>query len=138
MSFYLFTYGTLLKGNPNAYYLNTSKYVGDGKLPHIKLYDFVDVVNMCSNYPVAFFSPSDSDLIGEVYECPDKILPFLEQLEGTPTLYTRETRKVKMSDGSEIECYVYIGNVSTWNECDTLVPYNMSEKYRLCEYEITE
>lgn len=136
--FNLFTYGTLLKGNPNEGYLKSAKYVGDGKLPHIKLFDYVNLYHMCSHYPVALFAEKGSDLIGEVYECPDYLLPNLEKLEGTPTLYTRETCKVKMADGNEIECFVYIGNVDTWKNCNSLVPYDMSEKYRLCEYEFNE
>ena len=85
MSFNLFTYGTLLKGNPNDFYLSTSKYVGDGKLNGIKLFDYINRKTLQSLYPVALEAENGSELLGEVYEVPDAMLPYLENLEGTPT-----------------------------------------------------
>lgn len=136
MSFNLFTYGTLLKGNPNAFYLNTSKYVGDGKLDGIKLYDYINPKTLCSMYPVALDDEHGSELVGEVYEVPDEMLPYLEHLEGVPTLYTRETRDVTLSDDSTVKCFVYIGNPTTWSNCDLLIDYPMEHKYVQYQYEI--
>lgn len=138
MSFNLFTYGTLLKGNPNDMYLQTSKYIGDGTINNISLYDYVDMKRLCSLYPVALHDEENGGtLIGEVYEVPDVMLPHLEHLEGVPTLYTRETRTVTLTDGTEIECFVYIGVPSTWDNAP-LVPYDMAHKYIQYQYELAK
>lgn len=138
MSFNLFTYGTLLKGNPKDFYLSTSKYVGDGKLDGIKLFDYINSKTLQSLYPVALETENGSELLGEVYEVPDVMLPYLEQLESTPTLYTRETRKVTLVDGSTVQCFVYIGNPSTWKNVDMLIDYPMEHKYVQHQYELAE
>lgn len=138
MSFNLFTYGTLLKGNPNDFYLSTSNYVGDGKLNGIKLFDYINSQTLQSLYPVALESENGSELLGEVYEVPDAMLPYLEKLEGTPTLYTRETREVTLADGSTVQCFVYIGNPSTWKNVDMLIDYPMEHKYVQYQYELAK
>lgn len=136
MSFNLFTYGTLLKGNPNDFYLSTSKYMGDGKLDGIKLFDYINSKTLKSLYPVALEVENGSELIGEVYEVPDMMLPYLEQLEGVPTLYTRETRDVTLSDGTMVKCFVYIGNPATWRYVNMLIDYPMEHKYVQYQYEV--
>ena len=138
MSFNLFTYGTLLDGNPNNFYLFTSKYVCDGKLNGIKLFDYIDSKTLQSLYPVALESENGSELLGEVYEVPDAMLPYLEKLEGAPTLYTRETREITLTDGSTVECFVYIGNPSTWKNVDMLIDYPMEHKYVQYQYELAK
>ena len=138
MSFNLFTYGTLLKGNPNDFYLFTSKYVGDGKLNGIKLCDYINSKTLQSLYPVALEAENGSELLGEVYKVPDAMLPYLEKLEGTPTLYTRETRTVTLMDGSTVQCCVYIGNPSTWKNVDMLIDYPMEHKYVQYQYELAK
>lgn len=138
MSFNLFTYGTLLKGNPNDFYLSTSKYVGDGKLNGIKLFDYINSQTLQSLYPVALETENGSELLGEVYKVPDAMLPYLEKLEGTPTLYTRETRNVTLADGSTVQCFVYIGNPSTWKNVDMLIDYPMEHKYVQYQYELAK
>ena len=138
MSFNLFTYGTFLKGNPNDFYLSTSKYVGDGKLNGIKLFDYINSKTLQSLYPVALEAENGSELLGEVYKVPDAMLPYLEKLEGTPTLYTREIRTVTLMDGSTVECFVYIGNPSTWKNVDMLIDYPMEHKYVQYQYELAK
>ena len=138
MSFNLFTYGTLLKGKPNSFYLNTSKYVGDGKLDGIKLFDYINSKTLQSMYPVALDVENGNTLLGEVYEVPDEMLPYLERLEGVPTLYTRETRDVTLEDGTTVKCFVYIGNPATWRYVDMLIDYPMEHKYVQYQYEVAK
>lgn len=134
--FTLFTYGTLMKGNPNDHYLRTSKYLGHGTIDNIKLYDYVswdDSNNYYSHYPVALDNEYGDKLIGEVYEVPDEMLQSLECLEGVPVLYTREVREVTMPDGITLNAFAYIGNPDTWLEHIgiNLIPYDTSNKYKM-------
>ena len=87
---------------------------------------------------MALETENGSELLGEVYEVPDAMLPYLEKLEGTPTLYTRETREVTLADGSTVQCFVYIGNPSTWKNVDMLIDYPMEHKYVQYQYELAK
>lgn len=138
--FTLFTYGTLMKGNPNDHYLRTSKYLGHGTINNVRLYDYVswdDNNSYHSYYPVALNNEYGDKLIGEVYEVPDEMLQSLEYLEGVPVLYTREVKEVTMSDGTTLNAFTYIGNPDTWVEHigTNLIPYDTANKYKMATVE---
>ncbi len=136
-TFNLFTYGTILKGNHNHKIVSGATFVGDGVANGYTLYDYVNFKTLQSYYPVAIEDEkSASPLLGEVYECPKKLLPWCDALEGEGELYKRKTITANV-DGKEIQCYIYVGIKSVWLTSGTLlVPYDMSAKYRRCQYTI--
>lgn len=139
MKVYLFTYGSLMKGRSNHNYLKAmkAKYISDGILNNIKLYDCVKSVKSgrykikASLFPLSFEDVNGCTLIGEVYEINKEHIDFLDYFESEGVLYNRRIKEVKMPDGNTIECYVYIGNKETWkNSFDDLIPCNKNEKYQ--------
>jgi len=136
-TFNLFTYGTILKGNHNHVWIQGSTFIGDGKAEGFKLYDYVNPKSLQSHYPVAIKdAKATMPLLGEVYQCPSKLLSRCDMLEGEGSLYSRQTIPVDVN-GTKIDCYIYVGIPSVWFTGHVLlVPYDMSEKYRLCQYEI--
>ena len=62
------------------------------------------------NYPGIV--KGDGDVVGELYEVPEKVMTDLDGLEGEGSLYVRECHPVVRADGSIAFAEVYIYNRS--------------------------
>ena len=106
---YLFTYGTLMKGECRHEILEKARFVCYGKAIG-KLYHFPK-----GNYPVYFRNGTD-DIFGEVYEIPadmiEEYLSTLDQIEGTAyNLYAkREIPVYDTNADTQYTCIVYEGS----------------------------
>jgi gamma-glutamylcyclotransferase (GGCT)/AIG2-like uncharacterized protein YtfP len=93
----VFTYGTLLRGEPNHRLLATSKFIGEATTK--AEYTMVD----CGYYP-AILEGGKTAVKGEVFEVDERTLERLDYLEGVPSLYIRKT--ITLDDGTEAEVYI--------------------------------
>lgn len=106
---YLFTYGTLMKGECRHEILEKARFVCYGKAIG-KLYHYTK-----GNYPVYFRNGTD-DVFGEVYEIPadmiEEYLSTLDQIEGTAySLYAkREIPVYDTNADTQYTCIVYEGS----------------------------
>lgn len=101
---YLFTYGTLMKGQRASSMLKDAEYVGDGVLQGYGLYE-------TGEYPAAV--PVDGFRVyGEVYEIEDGMLKDFDAYEIEGDLYVRKLLEIEMEQGT-IDAWVYEYNRST-------------------------
>ena len=102
---FLFVYGTLqpsLAPPSVSEFVRQFVFVAPGRTPGL-LYDLGD-------YPGAIFDgDSTFEVHGVVYTLPndDSIWRVLDDYEGTPSLYGRVRRPVKLDDGKELDCWAY-------------------------------
>ena len=93
---YLFVYGTLMRGYHNNALLRGSKYLGPAetcfRYEMISLGGFPAVVQPLPG------PPSGSEIIGELYEVNPSTLARVDQLEGHPDFYCRESVPVRYFD----------------------------------------
>ena len=100
---YLFTYGTLMKGQRACSMLEGAEYVGDGVLHGYGLYE-------TGNYPAAV--PVEGfNVYGEVYAIDEGMLKDLDEYEGEGDLYIRKLLEVEMEQG-KVDTWVYEYNLS--------------------------
>ena len=97
---YVFTYGTLMKGERNHYYLNDADYVCDATINGFRMIDL-------KSYPG--IEPGDGIVVGELYLVDDNTLKMLDDLEEAGFLYLRKTTMVYTSE-TKLEAYVYVYN----------------------------
>jgi len=113
---FLFTYGTLMQGfeNPFARRLHDlSTFEGSGTFP--------GTLYKISWYPGAVYDEySDNQVHGEIYKLAEQeiLLKELDVYEDVfedeaESLYTRKIIPVRMLDGSELHCWVYLYNRET-------------------------
>lgn len=138
MKTYVFTYGTLMKGNINHYIMtnHNAKYICDGKIDGVTLYDYVSKFKdgYISKFPVAIEdSINENVLLGEIYEVDEKSMLAFDIFEGEGHLYSRKTVMVN----NKYQCYVYIGIPKTWETVDSLVLCSQDKKYRQQQYSRT-
>lgn len=100
-SFHLFVYGTLRSGGPASRLLDGCVRVGQGSVAGV-LYD-ID-----GEYP-ALVPYGTTRIPGEVWRCPAELLTELDEYEGVPHgLFRRVGVHVRMDDGDEVGCWVYV------------------------------
>ena len=97
---YVFTYGTLMKGERSHYYLNDVDYVCDATINGFRMFDL-------KSYPG--IEHGDGIVVGELYLVDDKTLASIDRLEGEGYLYIRKQVTVKTIN-KEYEAYVYVYN----------------------------
>lgn len=121
--FYLFTYGTLMKGFRNHAFLSGQKFIKQTKLGGVYLKRATNEITGSYEYPVMFIRDNEDEVLGdigvlgEIYECEDCLLPFLDTLESEGSLYYRVKFKAKIENVTE-DIFVYIGNPNIWNDVD--------------------
>ena len=103
---YVFTYGTLMKGEVNHYKLRNAEYVCDGVISGYKMFNL-------DCFPA--IKESEGTVLGELYLVSDELLKELDYFEGEGSLYIRKTTKVYSLD-KEYEAYVYVYNKESNNK----------------------
>lgn len=104
---YVFVYGTLKKGFPNAYMLDRATFVGDFRT----LTRYPLVVGGKYNSPYLLDMPSKGSRVkGELYAVDDAVLADLDDLENVGVNYSRAVTKVSScADRSfAIDAFVYL------------------------------
>lgn len=105
----VFVYGTLRAGEVNDLNHAAARHgiaaptlVGTGTIAG-RLYDF-------GTYPGLVLDAGAGDVIGDIYDIPDALLPVLDEIEevypGQATLFVRETRAVTCN-GALVDCLLY-------------------------------
>lgn len=98
----VFVYGTLRKGEANAFLLNGTTCLGVCCLQSgFSLFDL-------GSYPAAIADARGPELVGEVYEITAETLQALDVLEECPVLYDRE---LVMTSFGEAWIYTYNGSL---------------------------
>ena len=93
----VFVYGTLLRGESNAYLLAGAQYLGHAHTgPGFELVDL-------GAYP-AMTPGGNSSVAGELYAVDSRTLATLDRLEGHPDYYRRTG--IVLSDGTGAQTYV--------------------------------
>jgi len=96
----VFVYGTLRRGQSNHRLLASAKFVGVGRT--------------AAEYSMFSLGPfpgvvegGTTSIVGEIYDVGDDTLAALDSLEGTPTMYSRETLVLDVPNGMVVEWYVW-------------------------------
>ena len=97
---YVFTYGTLLKGERNHHLISDDDYVCEGIIKGFKMFNL-------GTYPGIEYG--DGEVLGELYYVSDETLKRLDYLEEEGSLYLRIITKVYTKD-NEYEAFVYVYN----------------------------
>ena len=97
---YVFTYGTLLRGERNHYLINDADFVSEGKVDGFRMFNL-------GRYPGIEYGVGT--VLGELYLVDDETLAQLDYLEEEGTLYLRKTAKV-YTESTEHEAYIYVYN----------------------------
>ena len=132
----LFVYGTLRRSligtQKNAaliQIMNGLQFIGEGSV-NGQLYDLGD-------YPGAILGDNfDNKIRGEIYQLddPQAVLTVLDQYEGfipgelEASLFARVKAKITMSDGSQVESWIYVYN--DWVVTGKLIESGDYAKYR--------
>jgi len=94
----IFTYGTLMTGQPNHRLLAGAKMLGEARTrPEFNLVDLGPFPGMATGGTTA--------VIGEVYEVNMETLAALDRLEGHPRFYQRTA--IRLSNGQRVATYIY-------------------------------
>ena len=101
----VFVYGTLMRGQYNHEFLESSEFLCRGTLRDYKKTDL-------GYYPGIKEYPGGT-VAGELYVVKDETMPSLDRLEGEGSLYRRTKCKVSVAEGVEAraEVYVYIPEI---------------------------
>ena len=97
---YVFTYGTLLKGERNHHLISDDDYLCDGSINGFKMFNL-------GTYPGIEYG--EGEVLGELYMVDDETLKRLDYLEEEGSLYLRKITKVYTKD-NEYEAFVYVYN----------------------------
>ncbi len=102
----VFVYGTLMKGERASGMLGDSTFKGEFVLDDYALYDL-------GPFPGIKEKPGE-EVIGEVYEIQDTVIPNMDRYEGEGELYKRSVVSVRNESMSldDVFVYVYLGDVS--------------------------
>ena len=94
----IFTYGTLMAGQPNHRLLLRAKRIGPARTqPRFDLVDLGPFPGMVTGGSTA--------VTGEVYAVDQETLAALDRLEGHPRFYQRRT--IRLANGQWIAAYIY-------------------------------
>ncbi len=99
----LFVYGTLKRRGRLHHYLRKQQFIGEAQtIPEYMLFGIPDQYN----YPMIYrVGPEHGVSVkGEVYEISESRREVLDQVEGYPSLYDRET--IQLTDGTEATVYI--------------------------------
>ena len=139
--FFVFTYGTLMNRRSNHAYLAKERFVGNATLKGYKMFDYINPTTLSSMFPVIFKSDNEDDVVyGEVYQCQDDMLRYLDHLESEGSLYKRTNVVVDVDNGHRYSVYVYVGITSTWKDAENTLfefPYE-NEKWTSTYYPAVE
>ena len=102
---YVFTYGTLLKGERNHHLIDDNDYVCDATVNGFIMFNL-------GRYPGIYHG--NGTILGEIYLVDDITLNKLDELEEEGSLYIREIVKAKSLD-KEYEVYIYVYNKEVSN-----------------------
>ncbi len=94
----IFTYGTLMTGQPNHRLLARAKWIGSARTE--PRFDLVDL----GPFP-GLMSGGTTSVLGEIYEVDRETLAALDRLEGHPSFYERKT--IRLANGQWIAAYLY-------------------------------
>jgi len=95
----VFVYGSLMRGFHNHRLLADATFVGENRtVPGFAMWSM-------GAYPAVTRNPGGTAVPGEVYEVDAETLTALDQLEGHPVHYRRES--VRLADGTEAWVYLY-------------------------------
>lgn len=104
----LFVYGSLLRGEQNHAEIVIARFLGEARTaPRCTLVSL-------GPYP-ALLLEGDTAVLGELYDVPDALVPFLDEFEGHPDLYVRET--IELSDGRLVQAYVMPADRAAGGTC---------------------
>ena len=107
----VFTYGTLMKGQRNHFYVENSTYLGDAVLDGYGLYD------TGYGYPAAVMLP-DSRVYGEIYEVDGETKAVMDILEDVGSLYDCVNATAHLDGRDEdVLFYVYLRDTSGMELC---------------------
>ena len=130
----VFVYGTLMKGESNHGFLDSSSFIFKGI---IEGYDMYDV----GWYPAIV--KGDGMVIGELYQVPREDMPSIDMLEGEGDLYKKKCEIVKMKDEKALAfVYVYLYDVfdlepiASWKEHVWYVSYGSNMLFERFRYYI--
>lgn len=98
--YYVFTYGTLMKGERNHHLISDDDYIDKGVINGFKMFNL-------GTYPG--ISSGMGSVLGELYLVDETTLAKIDELEEEGSLYVRRMTKVYTSD-LEYDAYVYIYN----------------------------
>jgi gamma-glutamylcyclotransferase (GGCT)/AIG2-like uncharacterized protein YtfP len=129
---FVFVYGTLKKGDRNAFLLDGCPYIGEG---YIAVKGFNMKLNPFGHFPIIFDSKGkDAEHIwGEVYVVDARKIAELDRLENNGAMYKRqplwvwlEDQRVSSKDKTKNNlkpaerCWVYVGNPMFWQGRDMI------------------
>lgn len=97
----VFTYGSLRKGYGNHPLLDGSRFVATAKT--LPAYTMIHL----GGFPGIIYG-GETEIIGELYEVDARTLATLDQLEGHPGFYERQSIKVYDAEGTEYNTYCYL------------------------------
>ncbi|EFO22354.2 hypothetical protein LOAG_06127 [Loa loa] len=107
----VFVYGTLKRGEPNASIMadlitGMHRFVGTGKT--INTYPLIIASEY--NIPFCLDKPGIGNRInGELYEIDEQKLEVLDEFEGHPTFYRRQSQEVEMDhNGTIVTAWIYM------------------------------
>uniref|UniRef100_A0A0R3RRB8 Gamma-glutamylcyclotransferase family protein n=1 Tax=Elaeophora elaphi TaxID=1147741 RepID=A0A0R3RRB8_9BILA len=107
----LFIYGTLKRGEPNAPIMadvvtGMQRFVGTGKTVNA----FPLIIASEYNIPFCLDKPGIGNRItGELYEVDEQKLKVLDEFEGHPTFYRRQSKEVEMDhNGTIVTAWIYM------------------------------
>lgn len=129
----VFVYGTLMNGESNHHFLESSTCLGKAAI------EGYDMYNVGGFYPAII--PGNARIIGELYEVPENDMTSIDMLEGEGSLYIR---KCEITTDNEL-AYIYeyaqdtegLDKIDSWKEYIWYVSYgsNMLEERFLCYIE---
>src|SRR5690606_19616506 len=97
MSYRVFVYGTLRRGEANHRLLERATFLREARtIPAFSLRDL-------GAFP-GLFAGGHTPVVGEVYEVDAATLARLDRLEGHPSFYRREP--IALDDGERVEAYL--------------------------------
>ena len=102
---YVFTYGTLLRGERNHHLLNDLDFVCEAKVMGFEMFNL-------GTYPGIY--DGNGTILGEIYYVNDETLKELDILEEEGSLYTRRIVKAYSMD-KEYDVFIYVYNQKELN-----------------------
>lgn len=98
---YVFTYGTLLKGERNHHLINDEDFVSEGYVLGFKMFNL-------GTYPG--ITAGDGKVLGELYLVDDNLLAQMDELEEEGSLYIRK-KVIVYTSSKEYEAFIYVYNL---------------------------
>ena len=103
--FHLFAYGSLRSNGTGSSLLRGCEHIGSGEVGGV-LYDIDGEYRALVLY-------GSTPVPGDVWRCPTSVLATLDEYEGVEHgLFRRIGVNVKLNDGAEVGCWVYVAGPS--------------------------